>query len=157
TVRIANHDVSYIHTPDGTLRSYYAVDGDFHLVTSSCTLAERFFEAGAGKNSLAASAEFADCRASMPISRDDTIFLLAPAAFFQNLAGPQYRVELDRRLRSIGEMRSLTVARLAAKAEGRDATSVNDLIAAELLPEGFGHRADGSELVQTGESFRDSL
>ncbi len=31
-------------------------------------------------------------------------------------------------------MRALTVARLAAKAEGRDANSIDDLIAADLLP-----------------------
>ncbi len=157
TVRIADHDVSFIHTPDGRLRSFYAIDGDYHLVASSRRLVERFFEAGAGKDSLAASAEFADCRAAMPLTRDDTIFLFAPAAFFQNLAGPHYRVELDRRLRSIGEMRALTVARLAAKAEGRDATSIDDLIAAELLPAGFAHRADGSNLAQSGDRFRDSL
>jgi hypothetical protein len=157
TVRIANHDVSFIHTPDGRLRSYYAIDGDYHLVASSRRLIERFFEAGAGKNSLGASAEFADCRAAMPLSRDDTIFLFAPAAFFQNLAGSHYRVELDRRLRSVGEMRALTLARLAAKAEGREATSIDDLIAADLLPEGFAHRADGSSLTPSGDSFRDSL
>jgi hypothetical protein len=93
----------------------------------------------------------------MPLTRDDTIFLFAPAAFFQNLASPQYRVELDRRLASIGEMRSLTIARLAAKAEGQNANTIDDLIAAELLPAGFGRRADGSKLVQTGENFRDSL
>ena len=45
-------------------------------------------------------------------------------------------------------MRALTLARLAAKAEGRNANSIDDLIAAELLPAGFGHRADGSKLVQ---------
>src|SRR5439155_20476698 len=94
TVRIANHDVSYIHTPDNRLRSFYAIDGDFHLVASSRRLIERFYETGAGKDSLAASSEFADCRAAMPLSRDDTIFLFAPAAFFQNLASPHYRVEL---------------------------------------------------------------
>jgi hypothetical protein len=157
TVRIANHDVSYIHTPDNRVRSYYAIDGDFHLVTTSRRLAERFFESGAGKDSLGASPEFADCRAAMPLTRDDTIFLFAPAAFFRNLASPQYRVELDRRLASIGEMRALTIARLAAKAEGRNANTIDELIAAELLPSGFGRRTDGSKLVQTGENFRDSL
>ncbi len=151
TVRIAGHDVSYIHTPNGRLRSYYAIDGDFHLVANSRHLIERFYDAGAGKNPLAASAEFQDCRKAMPLSRNDTIFLFAPAAFFQNLASPHYRVELDRRLRSIGEMRALTIARLAAKAEGRDASTIDDLVAAELLPTGFGHRTDGSQLVQTTE------
>ena len=53
TVRIAGHDVSYISSPDGELRSYYAVDGDFHLVATSRRLVERFYEAGAGKGSLA--------------------------------------------------------------------------------------------------------
>jgi hypothetical protein len=154
TVRIANNDVSYIHTPDGKLRSYYAIDGDFHLVASSRRLIERFFEAGAKNDSLAASSEFEDCRAAMPLTRDDTIFLFAPAAFFQNLASPQYRVELDRRLRSIGEMRALAIARLAAKAEGRDATSIDDLIAADLLPPDFAHHADGSKLVQLAKPSR---
>ncbi|HEX5470666.1 MAG TPA: hypothetical protein VFW73_02210 [Lacipirellulaceae bacterium] len=151
TVRIAGHDVSYIHTPNGRLRSYYAIDGDFHLVANCRRLVERFYQAGAGQNSLAASAEFQDCRKAMPLSRDDTIFLFAPAAFFQNLASPHYRVELDRRLRSICEMRAITIARLAAKAEGRNATSINDLVAAELLPPGFGHRIVGSQLVQSKE------
>jgi hypothetical protein len=48
TVRIAGHDVSYISTPDGKLRSYYAVDGDYHLVATSRRLVEQFYEAGAG-------------------------------------------------------------------------------------------------------------
>jgi hypothetical protein len=157
TVKIAGHDVSYTHTPDNRLRSFYAIDGDFHLVASSRRLVERFFEAGAGKDSLAASSEFEECRAAMPLTREDTIFLFAPAAFFQNLAGPHYRVELDRRLRSIGEMRSLTVARLAAKAEGHDARSIDDLVSAEHLPAGFAQRADGSKLVQAGDGYRDSL
>src|SRR4051794_11365318 len=152
TVRIGNHDVSYIHTPDGRLRSYYAMDGDFHLVASCRRLIERFYEAAAGNNSLAASAEFADCRAAMPLTRDDTLFLFAPAAFFQNLASPHYRVELDRRLRSIGEMRSLTLAQLAARAEGRDAKTVDQLVAAELLPSGFARRTDGSKLVEVPAS-----
>ncbi len=157
TVRIADRDISFIYTPDGQIRSFYATDGDYHLVTTSRRLVERFFEAGAGKDSLAASAEFTDCRAAMPLTREDTIFLFAPAAFFQNLAGPHYRVELDRRLRSIGEMRALTLARLAAKAEGRSAASIDELIAAELLPEGFAQRSDGSKLVDSGDGFRDSL
>ncbi len=148
TVRIANHDVSYFYTPDFRLRSYYAIDGDYHLVANSRRLIERFYQSGAGNNALAASAEFQDCRAAMPLTRDDTIFLFAPAAFFRNLASPHYRVELDRRLRSIGEMRSLSIARLAARAEGRNATTTDDLIAAELLPAGFANRADGSKLIE---------
>jgi hypothetical protein len=110
TVRIADRD--------GRLRSYYATDGDFHLVANSRRLIERFFEAGGGNANLAGTAEFQDARNSRPITRDDTIFIYLSAAFLENLASPHYRVELDRRLRSIGEMRALTLARLAAKAEG---------------------------------------
>jgi hypothetical protein len=83
----------------------------------------------------------------MPLTREDTIFLFASSAFFENLAGPQYRIELDRRLRSIGEMRALKLARLAARVEGIDGSNIEELIGAELLPEGFGERADGSKLV----------
>ena len=89
----------------------------------------------------------------MPLTRDDTIFVFAPAAFLQNLSSPHYRVELDRRLRSIGEMRAIKLARFAAAAEGQPANSIDDLIAAELLPAGFGQRFDGSKL-QTSSSGR---
>ncbi|MCI0335505.1 MAG: hypothetical protein L0228_20045 [Planctomycetes bacterium] len=171
TIHIAGHDVSLISTPDGRLRSYYVVDGDFHLVANSRRLIERFLEAGAGQKSLAGLAEFADARAAMPLTREDTIFLFASSAFFENLAGPHYRIELDRRLRSIGEMRALKLARLVAQAEDNGATTIDELIAAELLPDGFAQRADGSKLVALerspsgrgqGEgaslaSFRDSL
>ncbi|HEX3600470.1 MAG TPA: hypothetical protein VHU84_10035 [Lacipirellulaceae bacterium] len=146
-IQIAGHDVSYIHTPDGRLRSYYAVDGDFHFVASSRVLIERFLQAGAGDRSLAASADFQDCRDAIPLTRDDTIFLFASAPFLQNLASPHYRVELDRRLRSVGEMRAIQLASLAAAAEAQPAKSIEDLIAAELLPAGFGERHDGSKLV----------
>ena len=70
----------------------------------------------------------------MPITRDDTIFLYLSSPFFDNLASPAYRVELDRRLRSIGEMRALEFARMTAKAEGSNANTVDELVSAKLLP-----------------------
>lgn len=147
TEQIAGHEVSVVTSPDGRLRSFYAIDGDFHLVTNCRRLAERFLEAGNGIGSLAATPGFQAARAAMPLEREDTIFLHISAEFFENLAGPHYRVELDRRLRSIGEIRALKLAQLAAKAEGRDASSIDDLIQADLLPSGFDQRADGSRLV----------
>ncbi len=157
TVKIAGHDVSYIHTPDGCLRSYYIVDGDFHLVANSRRLVERFLQTGAGDHSLAATSDFQECRNAVPLTRDDTIFVFAPAAFLQNLASPHYRVELDRRQRSIGEMHAIKLARLAAAAEGQPANSIDDLITAELLPPGFGQRFDGSKLEVVENRYRDSL
>jgi hypothetical protein len=160
TVSIAGHDVSFLSTPDGKLRSYYATDGDFHLITTSRALVERFYEIGADANnagSLAESDEFVKARVEMPLARNDTIFFYLSAAFFENLAGPQYRVELDRRLRSVGEMRVLELARLAAGAEGSAAQTVDELVAGEFLPRGFGTRADGSQLVATDAGYRDSV
>jgi hypothetical protein len=93
----------------------------------------------------------------MPLERDDTIFLFVSAALLENLAGPHYRIELDRRLRSIGEMRAIKLARLAARVEDNGAESIDELIDVELLPPGFGQRADGSELIATDAGFRDSI
>jgi len=152
TEHIAGHEVSFVSSPDGKLRSYYAIDGDFHLVTNSRRLVERFFEAGSGIGSLAATPGFQAAREAVPLERDDTIFLHVSSEFFDNLAGPHYRVELDRRLRSIGEIRALKLAQLAAKAEGQEANSVEDLIKADLLPSGFGQRSDGSSILVAPES-----
>ena len=156
-VEIAGHEVSFLSTPDGRLRSYYAIDGDYHFVSTSRRLIERFFEVASGNHSLGSSSAFQSTRAAMPLSRDDTIFLYLPNEFFENLASPRYRVELDRRLRSIGEMRSLQISRLAAQAEGRNARTVEELVAAELLPAGFGAHPDGSQLVEAEGGWRDSL
>jgi len=157
TVDIAGHQVSFLSTPDGRLRSYYAIDGDFHFVSTSRRLVERFFEVASGNGSIAASEAFQSTRATMPLSRDDTIFLYLPNEFFENLASPRYRIELDRRLRSIGEMRTLQIARLAAQAEGQNATTIDELVAAQLLPAGFGAHPDGSQLSPIENGWRDSL
>jgi hypothetical protein len=157
TVSIAGHDVSYLSTPDGRLRSYYAVDGDFHLITTSRRLVERFYATPTDGTSLAATAEFQNTRAQMPLSRDDTILLYLSSPFLEHLASPAYRVELDRRLRSIGEMRTLELARMTAKAEGSNAKSIDELIAAKFLPSGFGQRADGSQLIADENGYHDSV
>ena len=41
-LKLAGREVSLISSPDGTVRSYYAQRGDYHFVTSSRALAERF-------------------------------------------------------------------------------------------------------------------
>jgi hypothetical protein len=159
TIQIAGHDVSFLSTPDGKLRSYYATEGDFHLITTSRRMVERFLEVAAanGSDSIGSLAEFQQTRGEFPLSRDDTVFLYLSRPFFANLAGPAYRTELDRRLRSIGEMRVLEIAKMAAAAEDSSARSVDQLIADDLLPRGFGSRADGSQLIADGTGYRDSL
>ncbi len=46
---IAGHQVDFLSSPNGRLRSYYATDGEYHLVASSRTMIERFYEAAGGE------------------------------------------------------------------------------------------------------------
>jgi hypothetical protein len=144
TVRIAGHDVSFFSTPDNRLRSFYVVRDGFHLVTTSRAMAEQFLGLEEGRGSLGQSAEFRHARAGLPLERRDTVFVYFSAAFFQGLMSPHYQVELERRLKAVTDMELLQLARLAAGAERVRADSIADLVAAGLLPPGFGQRADGS-------------
>ncbi len=161
---IGDRQVSLISTPDNNLRSFYVADGDFHLVSTSRAIVERFLETGAkgknqpaGQTSLGASAEFRLARANLPLERDDTVFVYLSRSFFRNLMGPRYQIEILRRLRSSVEMELVRLAQLMARSEGRPAGTIEELIAANALPTWFGRRADGSLLtLRDGELF-DSL
>lgn len=157
TVEIADRKVSFIATPDNRIRSFYAVDGDFHLVTTSRNLVRRFYEAGAGTGSLGESGEFRFARSRMPLDREDTVFAYLSSSFFHELASPRYRVEMYRRLRSTTEIAMFKLAQLAAKNEGRD-TSFAEMTADGFVPESLGQRPDGSKLlfVENG-AIADSL
>ncbi len=157
-VEIAGHKVSFLSTPDNRVRSFYAIDGDYFLVTNSRRLVERFFEAGAGKEALGGTAEFRFARSLMPTSRDLTVFAYVSGKFFQNLVSPQYQVEMVRRLRSTAEMDMALVAQVSARSEGVNAKSIEELIKSQFLPDGFGQRADGSRLeVNDAGELVDSL
>jgi hypothetical protein len=155
-VQIAGHEVSFVYTPDNRLRSFWAADGDFHLVTTSRAMVERFFEAGEGRGALADSAEFRNARTVMPIDRDDTIFIYFSSAFFQGLLSPQYQIETYRRLQSLTDLEILQMAKWAARAEGLRDESNDGLIASGLLPPRFGQRPDGSEAIISRTELRDS-
>jgi hypothetical protein len=147
---IAGHDVSFLSTPDNRVRTFYAVDGDFHLVTTSRRIVERFYEAGAGKRPLGAAADFRHARAGRKPSDADSIYAYLSQAFFQQLASPQYQIEMTRRLRSVTDIELIQMARLAAQAERKPADSIEQLIAGGFLPAGFSspaHRPDGGQLV----------
>jgi hypothetical protein len=147
SVTIAGHTVSLLETPDHAVRSFYAIDGDYHLVTTSRTMVARFYEAGANRGSLGGSNEFRHARQTMPLSRGDTIFAYLSDAFLQNLASPRYRIEMARRVASRVEMDLLAMARYAAKAEGHDYKTVDDLIRGGFLPRDFDRRADAAEIT----------
>ncbi len=146
-VEIAGHKVSYISTPDFSIRSFHAVDGDYHLVTTSKWLVRRFFEAGQGQGALGASEEFRHARSVAPLERGDTIFVYASIAFFENVVSPHYRIEMNRRLAAVGNIELTQLAQLAARAEGRPADTIAQLIEGGFLPKGFGRLPDGSRVL----------
>lgn len=145
TLTIAGKEVSFFSTPDNRLRSFYAVDGDYHLVTTSRAMVEQFLALDGGRGSLGQSTEFRFARQSLPLTRNDTVFVYFSTAFFEGLFSPHYQVELQRRMKAITDIELLMLARLAAGAERLEARSPAELAAAGLLPRGFGERADGSE------------
>ena len=134
TVKIGGRDVSLLSTPDNSIRSFYAVDGDSHLVTTSRSIVERFFEAGKGKGSLADLPEFQLAREVMPLSRNDTIFAFLSTLFLGGLLSPQYQIELNRRTQALVDLELVRMAQLAAEAEEQPAVSIDDLIAGRFVP-----------------------
>ncbi len=155
---IAGRTVSYISTPEGAMRSYYVVDGDYHLVTTSRQIVEWFLATADGQHeSLGASAEFRYTRTSMPLTRDDTVYIYLSPQFFDNLLGPHYHIEMQRRLRSAVELELFPIAELAARAEEMSGSTIDQLVADNLLPQGFGQHPDGSHLVLADGRLVDSL
>jgi TolA-binding protein len=143
-VDFSGRKVSLLATPDGCVRSFYAVDGDCHLITTSSHIVKRFFEAGEGKGRLGTLGEFRRARARVPLARNDAVFIYLSDPFFRTLIGPKYSIKLVRRLRAAADLELVSLARLAADAEGRHCDTVEELIAAGLLPPNFGRRPDGS-------------
>ena len=153
-ITVNDHPVSFLTSPDGTVRSYYVSDGDFHFITTSKALAARFLETASGDGSLGASKEFRHARSVMPLSREDTIWLYLSDAFFRNITGPRYRVEMARRLQAVADVELVELARLAAAAEGRPGETIEQLTSAGLLPPEFGPLPDGSRtVIADGEVF----
>lgn len=156
TVHLGDRDVSLISTPGGEVRSYYVADGDFHLVTTSAHLLQRFLQAGAGDRPLGASTGFLTIRQRIPHDRGDAMFAYVAPEFFRELTSPAIWIESQRRTRAAREVRVAELARLEATAEGVAHDSIENLIAAGHLPAGFAARPDGSKLESqpAGDSLR---
>jgi hypothetical protein len=157
TVQIAGRDVSFLSTPDNRLRSFYVIDGPYHLVANSRRIVERFLEVREGTGALGASAEFRQARRSVPTSRDDTIFVYFSSAFFENLLSPPYQIELHRRLQAATDLEQITLAQLAARCERKPGDTLDKLVDAQLLPRGTGARPDGGAPVIADTRVFDSL
>ncbi len=156
-VKIEGQDVSYLSSPDGSIRSYYAASGDYHFVSSSRTLMARFLQTAKGVGSLGASKEFHHARSVMPIDRGDAVFVYFSDAFFRNFMSPRYRIETLRRLQAAVDIEIVQLAKLNAATEGKPASSIAELVAGGFLPPGFGPRSDGSESVIGKGEIYDSM
>ncbi len=139
---------TFLSSPDNRVRSFYVVHGDFHLVTTSRAIATRFVDVLEGKQpALGGTKEFRYTRSVTPLDRNDQAFLYLSDSFFRSFVDPAFRIEMTRRARSENQIQLVQFARMAAKSEGIEATSINDLIDAQLLPPHFGSRVDGSMLA----------
>jgi len=78
-------------------------------------------------------------------------------AVFRGLVSPQYQIEMSRRLRATANLQLVKLAQLAATAEGKPADTIDQLIAAEVLPPGFGRNTDGSGPIVERDRVIDSL
>ncbi len=157
TVKIAGQNVSFLSSPDGRIRSYYVVSGDYHFITSSRALVERFLKVAKGEGSLGALREFRHARSVLPLDRKDAVFIYFSDVFFRNYASPAYRIECLRRLEAATDIEIVQLAKLNAAAEGKPAGTIEELIAGGFLPPGFGPRADGSHAVIDKDEVYDSL
>ncbi len=144
-VEIGGRKVSFLSSPDGRVRSFYVTSGDFHFVTRSRRLAERFLEtAAAPETALGSGAGFRHARALMPTARDDTVFVYMSEPFLDNLVSPAYRIETARRLEALADIELAAAARYPP-----DPRAIPDSIEALKkhghLPPEFGVRPDGSQ------------
>ncbi len=157
TEEIAGHAVSFLSTPDNSVRSFHAVEGEVHFVTTSRRLVERFFEAGRGRESLRQLPAFQFARSKFPLTRDDPVFIYLSDPFFAKVLSPWYRIEMTRRARALADLELVQMARWAAIAEHKPNETVADLVAAGLLPASIQSRPDGSQVLLSGGVPLDSL
>ena len=154
TLQIDGHAVSFLSSHDGRVRSYYVTEGDYHFVATSKNLVARFLATASGSGSLGATREFRHARTIMPLDRNDTIWLYLSDAFFRNITGPRYRVEMARRLQAAADLELVELARLAAVAEGCPGDTIKQLKKASLLPPEFKPLPDGSHVaLEAGEAY----
>ena len=168
TVKIAGQQVSSLATSDHQVRSFYWQRDEFHFITNSRAMMDRFIRIGEEVGPLAEDASFQQARRQMPLEREDTLFAFLGPKFFQGLLSPQYRIEMQRRIRSRCELDVARLARhaylreekagvFAAAQEATMQPTLDQMIAVKLLPSGFGKRTDRSRPAWVDEDWVDSL
>ncbi len=157
TVEIAGRKVFFLSTADNRLRSFYAKEGEFHLITNCRSLVKRFFECGTDKSALNHSREFLETRISYPLESEDTVFVFMPSNFFRRMLSSKYQVENARRQQALVDIELLQLASTAARGEGWGELPAIDLIEKGFLPEDFGKRIDRSGPIAATDQVIDSL
>src|SRR6056297_685886 len=149
--------VSVLSTPDHRVRSFYAIDGAYHLITNSEHLVDRFLDTADGDRSLGQLNEFGYAKTKAISDGSTRAFLYLSDPFFQNLISPHYRIEMTRRTAAKRALRNLQLAHLLAEAEGVPSESVKDLTAAKFLPRGSAELPDGSSAIYRDGRYLDTL
>jgi hypothetical protein len=156
--------VDVLTNDDNSVRSFYVIDGDYHLVTNSRKLVEDFLLApqgkdswGKGKDSLANLKEFRHSRNLMPVKDKHTAFVYLSDPFFRRILSPAIRTEMTRRIQALAELEMVQFAQVAAKAEGRKGQTIDSLVAGGFLPANFLTRPDGSHAKEVDGQIVDSL
>ena len=93
----------------------------------------------------------------MPGKNNYSAFVYLSDAFFRNLMGPQYRVEMARRLQATADIDIVRLAKLVAASEGEPGGTIEELTGSGILPREFGQRPDGSQTLVQGGVVYDSL
>lgn len=167
-VTIDGRAVSLLSTPDNRVRSFMVSDGDFFFVSTSRTLVRQFLrtglkapaegeaQTGQRMRSLADTDEFRYARELMPLDQEYAVFAFFSSGFLQELVGPQYQIELRRRLNATADIAMVRLAQRAAAGEGQPLREIDALTAAGYLPPGLGRRPDGSGPIVAGDDVIDS-
>jgi hypothetical protein len=155
-VDLSGNNVSLLSKPDNSVRSYLVENGQFILLTTSQHLARRFLAIANGEPNLAMTPNFRYARLLLPVQNDYSVFGYFSPQFFQQLIGPQYQIELRRRLAAVAHIEMATLASMAAESEGFENASIEELIEFQFLPPWFNERADGSRTLKSGEDWLDS-
>jgi hypothetical protein len=154
---IDGHAVSLIATPDHRIRSFYAADHEFHLVTNCRYVMQSFLATRRGRGSLAALKEYRFARSKVGKTTPLKAFIYLSDPFFRQLASPRYRTEVTRRANSLADMRELGAARLVAHSEFGRSVDVNRLASVGYVSDDFGRHPDGSYIQWEEGQAVDSL
>lgn len=139
-------------------RSFYVVEGDFHLITTSLEIVKQFLAIQDGKGmSLGESEDFRAFRSKDPFEKgsQNRILFFASNSFLENLFKPSFQIELLRRNRLLAKIQVLEMATLAAENEGVDlvenANIFAKLVDGKFLPKNFGKQG----LERIGQNWID--